>query len=116
MIIGAACLQMPFAVTAKQASLFEQRAAYQSAVANYAAGKTTQANKQAERLADYPLYPYLQYHKLRVRLNHASGHEMQQFMKDHAELPVSPLIFNRWLKKQASKRRWKTFLKYYSGS
>jgi soluble lytic murein transglycosylase len=116
MIIGAACLLMPFALTAEQASLFEQRATYQSAVANYAAGKTTQANKQAERLADYPLYPYLQYHKLRVRLNHASGHEMQQFMKDHVELPVSPLIFNRWLKKQASKRRWKTFLKYYSGS
>ena len=53
--IGAACLLMPFALTAAQASLFEQRATYQSAVANYAAGKTTQANKKAERLVDYPL-------------------------------------------------------------
>ena len=115
-IIGAACLLMPFALTAEQTTLFEQRAAYQSAVENYAAGKTSQANKLTDLLENYPLYPYLHYHKLRVRLNHVNDLEMQQFMAEHAQLPVSPLIFNRWLKKQASKRRWKTFLKYYSGS
>lgn len=116
MIIGAACLLMPFALAAAQGTLFEQRATYQSAVENYAVGKTSKANKLAKGLKDYPLYPYLHYHKLRVRLNNVKAVEMQQFMTDHAELPVSRLIFNRWLKKQASKRRWKTFLKYYSGS
>ncbi len=115
-LMGAICALSAFAAAAEQGNLFEQRAAYQSAVEKYSAGSTTEANRLAERLKDYPLYPYLQYHKLRVRLNHVSGKSMSQFVSEYSELPVSPLILNRWLKKQAAKRRWKTFLKYYSGS
>ena len=98
------------------ADLFDQRASYISAVEKYAANRTTEADRLAKSLQDYPLYPYLQYHRLRVRLNNVSGKQMSQFAADHSTLPVSPLIFNRWLKQQGSKRRWKTFLKYYSGS
>ena len=115
-IVSLICGLAALNVAAEQDSLFEQRGMYQSAVEKYSAGKTTEANRLAKRLEDYPLYPYLQYHKLRVRLNHVSGKSMNRFAAEHSELPVTPLIFNRWLKKQAAKRRWKTFLKYYPGS
>ena len=93
------------------ADLFDQRASYISAVEKYAANRTTEADRLAKSLQDYPLYPYLKYHRLRVRLNNVSGKQMSQFAADHSTLPVSPLIFNRWLKQQGAKRRWKTFLK-----
>ena len=116
LLCGLICGLSAYSTAAEQNNLFAQRANYQTAVEKYSAGKTTQADQLAQRLEDYPLYPYLQYHKLRVRLNHVGGKKIEQFVTDYAQLPVSPLMLNRWLKKQAAKRRWKTFLKYYQGS
>ena len=45
------------------ADLFDQRASYISAVEKYAANRTTEADRLAKSLQDYPLYPYLQYHQ-----------------------------------------------------
>jgi soluble lytic murein transglycosylase len=105
-----------FGATIAQADLFEQRAAYKSAKEKYAANQTKEADRLAETLKDYPLYPYLSYQRVQVRINHIGGDEIRAFWTENSKLPASQLVFNRWLKKQGAKRRWKTFLQYYSDS
>lgn len=95
-------------------SLFKQRALYRQALDHLRSGATSKFKASARQLQDYPLYPYLEYHRINGRLNHASAKEVNNFMAQHGDLAPSDLLYRRWLKKLGKKRYWTTLLQNFS--
>lgn len=70
----------------------------------------------ADGLKDYPLYPYLVYADLDRRLSRAKPAELESFLSQHADLPLTRRLKRRWLKILAEKGSWKRFIEYYQPS
>ena len=101
-------------ITVQADSLEEQRKQYQKAKQVLSAGKITQFKKMAASLQDYPLYPYLLYSYLRPRLWQAKDKEVRAFLKYFGDLPMAGDIRTAWLKILARRKRWKTFMDFYT--
>jgi soluble lytic murein transglycosylase len=67
----------------------------------------------ADRVRDYPLYPYLQFEDLRNRLSHADEREIARFLKAHDGEPLGDRLRQAWLYNLARNRRWPLFLRDY---
>ncbi|MDX1528475.1 MAG: transglycosylase SLT domain-containing protein, partial [Gammaproteobacteria bacterium] len=67
----------------------------------------------AESLTEHPLYPYLLYEDLSRRLSRAKAHEVEAFLESYRDLPLTPRLKRRWLKRLAKTGRWSDFLKLY---
>lgn len=100
--------------TTDEPSLFHQRALYLQALDNLRSGAISKFNAKAKLLEQYPLRPYLDYHRVNGRLNNASAKEINGFMSKHGDLAPSDLLYRRWLKKLGRKRHWTTLLKNFS--
>ena len=100
--------------TTDEPSLFHQRALYLQALDNLRSGAISKFNAKAKLLEQYPLRPYLDYHRVNGRLNNASAKEINGFMREHGDLAPSDLLYRRWLKKLGRKRHWTTLLKNFS--
>ena len=77
-------------------------------------GQRTRFRRLAAQLIDYPLYPYLVYADLKRRLANADPSEVAAFLSDYADSVLASRLRYRWLKLLAKKKRWATFLKYYT--
>jgi len=64
-------------------------------------------------LRDYPLYPYLRYEDLKLRLDTARPEEITIFIEAFKTSPVSARMRTAWLRSLAKNQRWDDFLKYY---
>ena len=100
--------------TTNEPSLFHQRALYLQALDNLRSGAISKFNAKAKLLEQYPLRPYLDYHRVNGRLNNASAKEINGFMSEYGDLAPSDLLYRRWLKKLGRKRHWTTLLKNFS--
>ena len=99
---------------ADEPSLFHQRALYLQALDHLRSGASKKYNAKAKLLEDYPLRPYLDYHRINGRLNHVSAKDVNAFMINHGDLAPSDLMYRRWLKKLGKKRHWTTLLENFS--
>jgi soluble lytic murein transglycosylase len=70
----------------------------------------------AESLKDYPLYPYLLYADLTRRIARAKPGEVEAFLSNYSDLPLTPRLKRRWLKRLAKQGRWNRFLEFYEAS
>lgn len=104
------------AANSVEQGLYQQRAAYKTALIDLSAGRTSAFRRGKARLADYALYPYLEYHELRRRLSSASTDEMLDFRASHGDLPVAQIMFRSWLKRLGQRRDWQGFLEHYEPS
>ena len=77
--------------TTDEPSLFHQRALYLQALDNLRSGAISKFNAKAKLLEQYPLRPYLDYHRVNGRLNNASAKEINGFMSEHGDL--APVTF-----------------------
>ncbi len=68
----------------------------------------------SEQLEDYPLYPYLQYQWLKKNISRDA--EIKQFLDQHKSSRYASKLKHRWLHQLAKKRKWQTFLDYYTTS
>jgi soluble lytic murein transglycosylase len=68
----------------------------------------------AERLRDYPLYPYLRFEALKRRLDQASDGEVRDFLHDHADTPLAGRIRRAWLARLADRGRWAAYAEFYA--
>ncbi len=93
--------------------LVQQRQVFHEARNALAEGDTHTFKSLLPGLAEYPLYGYLIYDDLKSRLNAASDSEIQAFLSRYADLPVSGLLRNTWLKHLAEEERWADFLANY---
>ena len=67
-------------------------------------------------LRDYPLYPYLEFDKLRESIQQASNRKIAAFIKRYRKLPVSWRMRQSWLYELARRKDWARFLKEYKGT
>ncbi len=78
-----------------------------------AAGKTLPGNMDS-LLRNYPLYPYLEYARLKHRLGTAKNQEVADFLEKNAHTPLAALLRARWLNVLASRQDWKSYLRFYT--
>lgn len=95
------------------ASLQEQRNYYDEAKKALTKGNPLIYYSYKKALADYPLEPYLAYMELNIRLAVTPNTEVEQFLKEHADLPHIKWLEMRWLRLVAQRGEWNTFLTYY---
>ena len=101
------------AASATESELVRQRAAYRAALDHLVAGRSRSFRQAKAQLTGYALYPYLVYHELESRLADASDEEMRRFREAHAGLPVTRLLFRRWLRLLGERREWRRFLAHH---
>jgi soluble lytic murein transglycosylase len=101
------------AAGAQATTLYEQRAAYKKALDHLTAGRQKEFNTLRASLDDYALRPYLDYYELQSRLSSLDADTVIAFRSRHADLPVSDIIFYRWLKRLGTQRRWESFVQHY---
>ncbi|MCB1682997.1 MAG: transglycosylase SLT domain-containing protein, partial [Pseudomonadales bacterium] len=107
------CLTAAAAPVAQASSRYEERTAYKAALDHLTAGRMDDFRKSRTELSDYPLAPYLDYYALQSRLSTASAASVVDFRTTHADLPVADILFNRWLKRLATQRKWQTFIDHF---
>ncbi|WP_456375208.1 transglycosylase SLT domain-containing protein [Thiolapillus sp.] len=102
------------AASTSQASLTTQaqRKAFQGAEKLALAGKPL-PRQMVALLKSYPLYPYLEYARLKTRLSGASATEIEDFLEKYADTPLAGLLRSRWLSILAERKDWKNYLRFY---
>ncbi|MGD2112737.1 MAG: hypothetical protein PVI50_05065, partial [Gammaproteobacteria bacterium] len=105
-----------FTAPAATDSLEAQRKLFLEARAALRENRLTRFGELAGRLRDYPLYAYLDYARLRKRLDAASETEITDFLETWADQPVSKRLKTAWLFSLGRRGRWELFLKHYQGS
>ena len=95
------------------ATLAEQRKQYMDARHAIAKGDTKTFEFLARGLRDYPLYPYLEYEKLRRRISVANELEIQTFLDNYSFIPAAKRLRVAWLDTLMKRKQDKKFLKYY---
>lgn len=70
------------------------------------AGRMSSAGELQQQLGDYPLAPYLTYHRINSSLGQTTPEQIDKFRSEHADLPVTALLYQRWLKLQGKRRQW----------
>ena len=66
------------------------------------------------KLADYPLYPYLQYQWLKNNLSQTD--KILTFLSVYQDTRYADLLRSKWLDYLANNDRWIEFLRYYQAS
>lgn len=95
-------------------TLEQQRQLYTQAKADLAKGKPAFFLSNKKNLESYPLYTYLAYDELSLRLKTATDREIESYIASNQDLPQIRWMQMRWLKQLAAKKDWATFAKYYS--
>lgn len=75
----------------------------------FAAGNGPRFEKHAAKLEGYVLEPYVEYYRLRMRLEHANTEDIRGFLDRHADTPVSDRLRSEWLKRLARQGEWGAF-------
>jgi soluble lytic murein transglycosylase len=75
----------------------------------FVAGNGPRFEKHAAKLDGYVLEPYVEYYRLRMRLEHASAGDIRGFLDRHADTPVSDRLRSEWLKSLARMGEWGAF-------
>lgn len=65
-------------------------------------------------LRSYPLYPYLEYARLKRGLSKAQPSEVRAFLQKYEDTPLASLLRRRWLNTLAKRQDWKNYLKFYT--
>ena len=95
------------------ADLDEQRAVFLKAEKALKNGSTQEFDRLRAKIRDYPLYPYLEYEALIVRLGQASNRDVKRFLTTYAATPLDQRLRANWLNLLAKQRRWRDYLDFY---
>ena len=101
---------------AAELSSYEQRMAYKEAVYAIRTGRSSRFRREAAKLRDYALAPYLTYHDAQRRLSSLSAKRAKATREALADTPLAPIFFRSWLKAQARRGRWDVYLAHYEPS
>ena len=64
-------------------------------------------------LEDYPLYPYLRYAQLVLRLDSADPESIDRFLAELGDTPLAGRLRRAWLKHLAKAGRWEEYVRFY---
>ncbi|MBP0048997.1 transglycosylase SLT domain-containing protein [Marinobacterium sp. AK62] len=68
------------------------------------------STKQLASLHHYPLYPYLEYRRIRGSLDTVSATEVETFLDTYTDTPLYGRLLFAWAKQEGSAARWNHFL------
>lgn len=94
-------------------SLKAARERFREAWQAMTAGRVADAERLADGLELYPLYPYLRYEYLRRRVHRVPAEELRQFLIAHEGSLVAARLRTQWLRHLAHRRDWAAFLDAY---
>lgn len=69
--------------------------------------------KQLAKLAGYPLYPYLVYASYRKRIDTLSQSDIDRFIKDYADTPLTWQLNRAWLNHLFQQKQWQAYRKAF---
>jgi soluble lytic murein transglycosylase len=84
------------------------RAEYREALRLLNAGRDQEYRALRSRLDAYVLAPYLDYHALARRVDRLGEAEMRAFRATNPDLPVTRLLYHRWLTRLGARGDWQT--------
>ncbi len=87
--------------------------AYADAVRALEAGRVGDFRKLRDGLAEYPLAPYLTWREASRRVGSIGAAEMGQLRESMQGIPAGERMFRSWLRVQARRGRWSTYLAHY---
>lgn len=114
-----ACLFLSLALwpmPATAADLGAQRAVFPEALRAAKRGDAELVDRHRETLADYPLYPYLDYYLLGNSFDRAAPDAVAGFIERWPDLPVNARLQHDWLHALARRQRWELFVQEWNGS
>ena len=94
-------------------SKFEQRNSYKRAISIVKSGQRSKFQRMKPALADYALYPYLEYFERIYQISRQNNASIDAFLAQYADTPLAKRLRQNWLYHQAKKGRWGNFLAYY---
>ena len=94
-------------------SLDQQRKDFVAAEHAWELSDKTAFRVLAEKLRDYPLYPYLAHREMRERLPMANGAEVMQFLSTLAHFPLAARLRSDWLDELAKQQQWQELVNFY---
>ncbi|WP_394753095.1 transglycosylase SLT domain-containing protein [Crenothrix sp.] len=95
-------------------TLSQQREYFLTAEKLLAKDKEKDFLRLSKRLANYPLYPYLQYKWLKNRLSQTPA--ITEFLTTYKESYYADLLRPKWLNRLAEQQRWPEFIEYYQAN
>ena len=95
--------------TAFATDLTTQRNEFKLAWAAAQKGDLVTLAPYLDKLADYPLYPYLRYAYLSSTLARQPAGAVESFLKQQANLPVAAALRQAWLLDLAGQGDWNRF-------
>ncbi len=87
-----------------------QRGQFEVAYKDIKKGK----NPRISHLTDYPLYPYLEYEKIRRNLKKTSEKTLLTFIDNYKNTPLADKLWSHWLSRLAKQKKWEKIVGVYS--
>jgi soluble lytic murein transglycosylase len=94
----------------------DQRANYQLAMNHLANGKITEFRKILTLLQDYPLYPYLEYEAINLKIKQLPRKEIDRFIAKYPNSPISRKMKIKLLNQLVKKHRWQEYVEDWDPS
>ncbi len=101
---------------ADQPGVYEQRLAYQRAVTAVRAGRRGEFRREASRLKDYALHPYLVYYEAQGHVTTMRPKRARELRTEFADTPIADRFYRQWLNAQVRRSRWDVYLEHYEPS
>ena len=95
-------------------TLEEQRNYYQEAKKLLRQGKIKEFIAVSESIRNYPLYPYLRYNYLKPRIHNVKANEIELFLQQFDNFPLTDDLRTRWLKHLAQTGQWQLYSENYT--
>jgi soluble lytic murein transglycosylase len=96
--------------------LVAQRQYYTEAREALQNGRLERYQALRQRLADYPLLPYLDYQNINRQLHTSPYQKVDDFLDKHKGTYLGNLLLRQWLNQLATKQRWHEYRSYYVNS
>jgi len=93
-----------------------ERKLFQEAKKHLKKGNLKRFNAISKQLKDYPLYPYLEFFKLKRRIGKLTAKEMDDFSQKNIDSPISYRLYNAWQASLVKNKRWKDYVATYESS
>jgi len=95
-------------------TLEEKREQYKQAKKLLRKGKIKQFIAVSESIRNYPLYPYLRYNFINPRLHKVKANEIELFLQQYHNFPLTNALRTKWLKHLAKTGQWQTYYDNYT--
>jgi len=94
-------------------SRYEQRERYKALLYQIKTNQHSLYESNKTELANYPLYPYLEYQSLIHRLSRQSSTDVSRFVDQYRDTPLASQLTQNWLYSIGKKGDWPTFISHY---